>query len=853
MLGYGDDRGAGGLVGRNTGGTVVDCSATGNVSGHLWLGGLVGKNEGGVIRNCSAAGAIGDGDSMASISGGLVGVNISGEITDCRASGCVRSNNTLGYFLGGLVGSNDGGAIVNCHATGDIYSRGNGVGGLAGRIWLLSEVTGSSSSGKVSGAGDVGGLLGRSTDGIVTDCTSSSEVTGGGSVGGLVGCSERGRHSNCWYTGKVTGSSGGVGGAFGVCTGGEVVDVHSRANVTGRGVVGGLIGSNSANVWRCSFEGLVTALQDAGGLIGSMGPATLENCYADASVWCNGNAGGIAGSSRGAIRNSYAAGEVVTIQGAAGGLLGSQYGDGAIRKCYSAVEVLGNGALAGLACTSSLNIFNSFWDQSINPLLTGTGQQTDPPGARAASTTEMMIAVTFVARSWDFVGETANGTDDIWRMDPEQPGYPRLAWQPEVAPDGENPAETHLQPLPYNGGTGTPEDPYLINTPEQFMQIGLHPEDWDKHFALTTDISMKRYEPSEWNPIGSWEVPFTGVFDGHGHKISEFRAHAPVFAAVAANGLVQHLTMVDPVLRAQQASVAALVGYLGDYNGPEARVFDCHVINADIRGPMNDHGYWDVGAIVATNNGEIRRCSATGSVLGRRNAGGLVGATGCFADIRESFSLCRVAALIEKAGGLVGDNHDYGRVKDCYAQGPVLGSAMVGGLVGDNGDLSQGGITTSYSTGLVPDYAYGKTFGGLVGRGKQHAQDSSFWDRSASGCSFSAEGRGLSTSEMQTLTTYPGEWDFVAANDGYQSNIQKQNDVWRLCKNGADYPRLSWEFARVGDFTCPDGVGMEDLLYLAERWLAGWSTMRPGAADVNGDYVVNMYDLAVLAGNWVSE
>ncbi|UCG56823.1 MAG: hypothetical protein JSU70_18395 [Phycisphaerales bacterium] len=42
----------------------------------------------------------------------------------------------------------------------------------------------------------------------------------------------------------------------------------------------------------------------------------------------------------------------------------------------------------------------------------------------------------------------------------------------------------------YGGGTGTPEDPHQIWTAEQMNQIGLHAEDWDKHFKLMADIDL---------------------------------------------------------------------------------------------------------------------------------------------------------------------------------------------------------------------------------------------------------------------------------------------------------------------------------------------------------------------------
>ena len=39
----------------------------------------------------------------------------------------------------------------------------------------------------------------------------------------------------------------------------------------------------------------------------------------------------------------------------------------------------------------------------------------------------------------------------------------------------------------YSGGTGEPNDPYQIATAEDLMLLGDSPEDYDKHFILTTD------------------------------------------------------------------------------------------------------------------------------------------------------------------------------------------------------------------------------------------------------------------------------------------------------------------------------------------------------------------------------
>jgi len=41
----------------------------------------------------------------------------------------------------------------------------------------------------------------------------------------------------------------------------------------------------------------------------------------------------------------------------------------------------------------------------------------------------MQTAKTFLEAGWDFVGETANGTEDIWKI-AEGLDYPRLWWEP---------------------------------------------------------------------------------------------------------------------------------------------------------------------------------------------------------------------------------------------------------------------------------------------------------------------------------------------------------------------------------------------------------------------------------------
>ncbi|MHC4324394.1 MAG: right-handed parallel beta-helix repeat-containing protein, partial [Planctomycetota bacterium] len=68
-------------------------------------------------------------------------------------------------------------------------------------------------------------------------------------------------------------------------------------------------------------------------------------------------------------------------------------------------------------------------------------------------------------------------------------------------------------PAKYGGGTGEPNDPYLIYTAGQMNTIGAEPNDWEKHFKLMADIDLKDFGDSSFNLIGSESHPFMGVFD----------------------------------------------------------------------------------------------------------------------------------------------------------------------------------------------------------------------------------------------------------------------------------------------------------------------------------------------------
>ncbi|HIJ72411.1 MAG TPA: hypothetical protein HPP87_13805 [Planctomycetes bacterium] len=78
-----------------------------------------------------------------------------------------------------------------------------------------------------------------------------------------------------------------------------------------------------------------------------------------------------------------------------------------------------------------------------------------------------------------------------------------------------------VQAIKYSGGTGEPNEPYRIATPNDLNDIGNHPEDFNKCFILVNDINMEGFTYStaliapDTGGDGFEGTSFTGIFDGN--------------------------------------------------------------------------------------------------------------------------------------------------------------------------------------------------------------------------------------------------------------------------------------------------------------------------------------------------
>jgi len=727
----------------------------------------------------------------------------------------IRGEKWLGLF-GGL----ESGAEVKNLGLMDASVTGSGdiIGGLVGMN--KGTLTQCYSIGIVHGGSDVGGLVGYNEQSVI-QCFSIATVIGKYYVGGLAG-GNSGAVTLCSSRGEVSADMESAGGLIGDNVG-AVTQCSSDAEVKANSIVGGLVGRNEDMVTQCFSTGAVEGASGAGGLVGSNHWSQVTDCYSTGNVKSSSYAGGLVGG------------------GAAGGLT----------RCYCTGAVSGDFAGGLVAGPPSRQIASAcFWDTEASGL-------TVTPGGAGKTTAEMQTASTFLEAGWDYVGETTNGTEDIWKI-AEGIGYPRLAWQK------------------YSGGTGDPNDPYQIATAADLIALGESPEDYDKHFILTADINLdpnlpgrKVFDRAVIAPDTSdlepdfQGTPFTGVFDGNAYKISHLTIVGDDYMGLFGyiSGEVRDLGVVD----VNPGGSGVYVGALAGINGRSGVLSNCHSTgvfsgNSCVGALVGDNlgyvtecystgtvsGNYDVGGLVGVNWGDVTKCYSTSIVTGEDDVGGLVGVnegdiTECYStstvtgeddvgglvgvnedSIMECYSISTVNGY-RNVGGLVGYNegweYGYGNITSSYSSGAVRGDQYVGGLVGDNsgvmadcysadaviGTKFVGGlvgrnnrsITQSYSAGSVSGTS---DVGGLVGIWTEGGVTTSFWDIQTSGQSISAGGVGLTTAEMQNVNMFiSAGWDFVGQPDG-------PHDIWAEPEDGG-YPILWWQQSPLPKLLFSGGTG----------------------------------------------
>jgi hypothetical protein len=195
---------------------------------------------------------------------------------------------------------------------------------------------------------------------------------------------------------------------------------------------------------------------------------------------------------------------------------------------------------------------------------------------------------------------------------------------------------------------GSAGSPFEIETVEQLQNLSGASGFWDKHFVLTTNLDLAEMDftqaiiaPSSSSSGYFSGTPFTGVFDGGGHVISNLSIDATgsyiaLFGGIGTSGIVRNLGLETVSMTGSGGYVAALCAY------NEGMVSNCYS-----SGSVEGGSY--AGGLCGWNVNDLSMCYAICTVTGDEYVGGLCGRNN--ATVRSSFWDTETSGMDTSGGG----------------------------------------------------------------------------------------------------------------------------------------------------------------------------------------------------------
>ena len=432
-----------------------------------------------------------------------------------------------------------------------------------------------------------------------------------------------------------------------------------------------------------------------GGIAGYANNAVIQCCYntgAVQSVGINDNyAAGIAGyTSGGSTSDCLNTGAISSLSSDAsssyaGGLAGYVSGT-ALNRCFNigmvSASAYGTAWAGGLAGYTSGTITNCY---HIDSVLRSIGSVRDSSYAR----TDAQLREQNTYPGFDF--------DTVWTISGSGSyPYAQLKGMPIAAP-GENTSD-------FTGGRGTCYDPYHIETAAQLDHIRSFP---GAFYMLQNDLDLTGFIGSgSWNPIGSQQDPFTGHFNGKGHKLVGLTVKTENTEANAYAGLFGYLSGTVANLAVENGSIFATApnyAYAGAIAGYTAGgvILNC-LNNASINSGNVVRNSYSGGITGFVSNASIQKCTNTGKIDSYNGyAGGIAGG-----GKRCTIDQCQNAGSVtgtsktgydSYAAGVAGSISDYSTMSNSYSTGTIQ-SDIAGGIL-NNCDNSK--VENCYNIGLI--------------------------------------------------------------------------------------------------------------------------------------------------------
>jgi len=773
---------------------TINTAGAGN--DHLGLFGQIGSS-GAEIRYLAMVGVNITGGNYSQYLGGLCGYNDQGLITTCYATGRLTGGSYSKYF-GGMCGKNNAGNITNCYATSKI-SGGD-------YSWYL------------------GGMCGENWDGSIINCYSTGPITSGTNsdrLGGFCGRNYAGNITNCFWdieTSSRTYSSGG--------TGKTTLEMQDMSTFTDEGW--DFVGENSNGIneiWQIPTAGGYPVLSSFYGYV----PVILSGDGSQNNPYLISNAAELGAMHYYSQNAFYRLENDIDLTGikwsnAVVPVFGGFF-DGNDHEIYNLnIEGGGNLGLFGMVTTSGAEIKNL---GIIDVNITGTVNSNYLGGLCGYNNANIINCYA--------TGEVSSGDNSLYLG-----GLCGYNDQSSFTNCHTNIKITSGVGSDYIGGLcGYHGSSSITNCYANGEVTG---DDYIGGLCGVNDEGSITDCYATGNIIGDNSRYSGGLCGRNLGSIKNCYTTGDVTCNVGSDrsgGLCGSSSgsITSCYTTGTVTGDSTLGGLCGDASG--------NIINCYTNGGVK--GYWAFGGLCGYyTTGTISNCYATGAITGKYRSSDMGGLCGYLEN--GSIVSCYATGEVngedrsKDIGGLCGSNRE-GRITNCYATGNVGGgdySEVIGGLSGHN---SYGTITNCYATGKVT----GSTdLGGFCGYNYQGIINNCFWDIQTSNIFWSSGGTPFYTDSMQTQSTFTDAgWDFVG------EEINDSNDIWRMCVDGVDYPRLWWEFT-AGDFDCPNGVNFTDFVVMADTW--SLLSDQPGyneKCDLNYDDTIDFADLAIFINHWL--
>ena len=652
----------------------------------------------------------------------------------------------------GAIAAYSTGTIDSCHVVGGQVT--NEWMGAAGIAAVAASVTGCSVTGATIAGyyGYAAGIVGQAT-GDVTGCavTGVSISTKNGSysttypAGGVVAYATYSTISQCYFSGDI-----------------QQVDLDEEQYAM---YIGGVVGQMlNGTISQCFSTGSMTNLYSSvpsfGGIVGYMG-GTVENCYSTMNIDRT-TYGGIAGYIRyyydsdkkvqtTVIRDCWHASTSATTYGQLSGNALIQvencYYDRQLASasstdtagCYTAQMTTADGLesldssvwtftqgyyprLAALADNEAAYLSASVIE--LDSANTASRVSKDATLALLGSTTASTTGTCSSVSGSTFAVSGDAGTDTLYFTNPTA---------------GARSITLKIAPVSFDG-SGTEDDPYLIRTKSDLIELSTATTTSGQlfsgiYFQMTNDIDMELDEDFIGICTSSTSSNrFSGTFDGAGYTIHNLKMSAVVWSTepdpdsgtvgtpnatksskyiafigkLADVGTLKRLTLAaDCQFDQMWTYCAPLVGrnfgtidscrnyadftsygnYCGGISGDN---YSTGVIsNCYNEGNVTVGGY-ETGGITSNNKGLIQNCQNCGDVKATHLS--------TYVEDEDDFNW---------VGGIAG-YMEGGRIENCVNTGSVTGYYRVGGIVGYTGTTKSG----TYSTEVVNCLSYGAIFPG---------------------------------------------------------------------------------------------------------------------------------------------